>query len=298
MEEDTFRKTISEITERYRAKARRNGPQVVARNRMVSAVLSKPDRSSRAPLSSGLLAELNRKNLATNAFETIGDGSVLWGHLGLLFADTASTKWYPVNEREASLIGRKLAAPNVPTWILAETLNNRFVAFRPSCVQLTWLLNDDCDAPEGNWDRESVFLDFDGRSTEFYEAVADWAADELWGSDNFAEKHSDAIRCEVLSMLKMKGLIDDPEKVSEALRQTTIHFAAGDVMSYVADPRNLSELVFKAEDAENNDYFEISCADGEFIRYYNSSMLRMIEFPKSELLQGVPSATDIAPCRF
>ena len=40
------------------------------------------------------------------------------------------------------------------------------------------------------------------------------------------------------------------------------------------------------EDAEDSDYFEISSADDDFICYYCSSMLRMIEIPKIELQQG------------
>ena len=241
-------------------------------------------------------SEFHSKNSIDECSTKAGDENALWGHLGLTFPDAAHTKWYPVNSRQACLIRGKLASPVVANWVLVETLNNRLVAFRPTSAQRIWLLDDDCDAPEGDWHREGVFYDADGRSAEFYSALSDWIDDKRTRKDRFSEHHTDGVRTEVLNALEKVGVVDDPEEVADRFRRTIIHFAAGRrTVAYITKPENLSELIFKIEDAEDDEFVEISSVEEEFYSYYSLSMLRMIEIPKSELEPKVRSASKSRP---
>ena len=92
-----------------------------------------------------------------------------WGHVGLKLDDGPS-KWFPVTSETSVRIRAQLAGIETEgDWITFPTLANKYVAFRPTAIRKTWLLDDACDGPEGDWENE---LPYAGLPLEMYRAFA------------------------------------------------------------------------------------------------------------------------------
>ena len=88
------------------------------------------------------------------------DADGFWGHLGLKLPSAGHTKWYPITVGEADRMRRILTGGfDTAEWAVIQTLNNRMLAFRPKQMQRIWLLDDDCDQPEGDWAWRAIWDD-------------------------------------------------------------------------------------------------------------------------------------------
>jgi hypothetical protein len=76
--------------------------------------------------------------------------------------------WFPVTAGAVQEVTSALInVEGADTWISFETLANRFVAFRPTALRKLWLLDDDCDQIEGDWELD---LPYQGLPLEMYRA--------------------------------------------------------------------------------------------------------------------------------
>lgn len=108
--------------------------------------------------------------------ETIEDG--WWGHIGLSLCSKYRAKWYPITLNCANRLTYSMQNILSPDdWVVASTLNNRLLAFRPCAVAKTWLLDEAQVAPTEEWE---VPIDgYLGRSPEFYKALEEYYFEEL-----------------------------------------------------------------------------------------------------------------------
>lgn len=215
-----------------------------------------------------------------SGFESAG---TFWGHLGLRFAGNAKSKWYPLSSEEADRVRSNLRrSQDVNEWLVVETMNNHTLAFRPKQLQRIWLLDDACDAPEGDFDREAPWHDWEGLPAEIYLAMADWADGNCSGKGGPKSAYSKAIQKAAVSMIQQAGLMNRPDDVRSALQHTTVHFTDGSTTHYEVNPENLLALA-ELDDEPDTQVVEISASENDFESFYPASALTMIDIPTIEL---------------
>lgn len=238
-----------------------------------------PARANVAPLPS----------VAAGANDTASKGSGaeiaerFWGHLGLRFVDSAKSKWYPLSTEEADRVRSNLRrCQDVSEWLVVETMNNHTLAFRPKQLRRIWLLDDACDAPEGDFDREAPWHDWEGLPAELYLAMADWAEGNSSGKGGSKSAYSKAVHRAAISMVKEAGLTNRPDDVRSTLRHTTVHFTDGSTTKYEVNPEDLLALA-ELDDDPDTQVVEISAVDGDSESFYPAKALTMIDIPTIEL---------------
>ena len=241
-----------------------------------------PSSNRIPPLPSGA----DRSEVSISGEQNIESAAKFWGHLGLRFSGQAKSKWYPISSEVADRVRQNVKrSQNVSEWIVVETMNNHTLAFRPMQVHRIWLLDDTCAAPEGDFDREAPWHDWEGLPPEMYLAMAEWA-DRAYG--NCSEKgdpisaFSRATYKTAVSVIKQAGLADRPEDVRAALRHTTVHFTNGSTTQYEVNREDLLELV-ELDAQPDIQLVEISACDRDFESFYPTSALTMIDIPTIEL---------------
>lgn len=211
------------------------------------------------------------------------DADGFWGHLGLLLPGAAKTSWHPITAGEATRLRRNLANGDASAWIVAQTLNNHVLAFRPTELKRIWLLDDACDQPKDDWDWKGPWNDYNGIPLELYRAMGDWVDEELSGSGDFEENNSPAMQETALSLIKEGSFLDRPEELNALLRHTVLHFTDGSTVKYEADREELENLVGELEGETEVSVVELSASGGDFQSFYPTSSLRLVDIPMIEL---------------
>ncbi len=220
---------------------------------------------------------------AVSSVSGVESAGTFWGHLGLRFVGKAKSKWYPLSSEEADRVRSNLyRSQDVSEWLVVETLNNHTLAFRPKQMQRIWLLDDACDAPEGDFEREAAWYNWEGLPAEVYLAMADWADGNSSGEGGPKSAYSEAIRESAVSLINLAGLTSRPDEVRSALRHTTIHFTDGSATQYGVNPENLLALA-ELEDDPDIQVVEISASGNDFESFYPARALTMIDIPTIEL---------------
>lgn len=200
-----------------------------------------------------------------------------YGHLGVLLPDAVHTAWFPISRIVATSVRRQIAAcRDSYAWITAETLNNRFIVFRPDRVKRIWLLDDASDGPPGDFVSSTAIDDHAGLPRPIYEATANWSD----GEDMKAGKCS-TIGNAAMQLIARAGFERREFELRKILRFTTIHFLDGTSTSYEANRQNLIDSITAFED--NDKIVEISHAEDDFESFYATDMLRMVDISLLEL---------------
>ncbi|MFL6856904.1 MAG: helix-turn-helix domain-containing protein [Allosphingosinicella sp.] len=167
------------------------------------------------------------------------DEEVFWGHLGLLYPGWKEPEWYPIGgdtrDRLWSAL-RNLDVDDRDRWVMCETLNNRMLAFRPDGLERAWLVDDDCDGPEGFWNPSFPLHDYSGHPTVVYRAMEEWLEGE-WGIEEGDEEEQD--RRKIVEDLIKEAKLQDPDKLHAFLHHTIVHTNAGTAFSVWIEPEDL-----------------------------------------------------------
>jgi len=206
-------------------------------------------------------------------------GDTLWGHIGLKLPDEIHTKWYPISAKNAGKVRRDMSLLRGGCgWIIAETLNNRLLAFNPKQMQRVWLLDDGNDAPENDFRWATTMDDYAGIPIELYRLMAAW----IDGPSAFERAGSKQEQTAALELIEQGGFSDRRAEFAALLRNTVIHFTAGASASYEANHQNLVDLIFSIESEADDEIVEISENSNAFESYYPINMLRLVEIPLLE----------------
>ena len=195
-----------------------------------------------------------------------------WGHLGLLYPNEMKTRWYPVTPGTANYIERCLRPDQGERddWIGVSTLNNRLLVFAVQAMKRIWLLDDNANRPNDDWDL--TWDGYQGLSPEIYRALEArfYSLDEQYKAD-----YPVALRGMLDEIVKGNGF-DDKAKIAERILDTHIHFRDGTLIHYWVETRDIMSLILDAE-SDTSRVFVIS--GGEFESYYPVNAVRMIDLP-------------------
>lgn len=103
--------------------------------------------------------------------EVVEGGQYFWGHIGLGLPRSDYTKWYPITARTANQVVGTINNSSVDGFISIETLNNRSLYIHKQNIQHIYLLDDNADALDGDW--ELGWDGYIGYSTEVYLALVE-----------------------------------------------------------------------------------------------------------------------------
>lgn len=202
----------------------------------------------------------------------IGRTGEFWGHLGLLYPNETKTRWYPITQGTANFIERGLwpDQDEGDGWIIVSTLNNRLLVFAAQAMKRVWLLDNNADQPDDDWDL--TWDGYQGLSPEIYRALEErfFGLDEQYKADYPA-----ALRNILDEIVKEDGF-DDEAKIAERILDTHIHFRDGTLIHYWIETQDIMNLILSAESGTPR-IFRIN--DGEFKSYYPANAIRMIDLP-------------------
>lgn len=118
------------------------------------------------------LKDVTRSWYYSEVQESGGEGGqYFWGHIGLGLPRSEFTKWYPITARTANQVARVIKSDFVDDFISIETLNNRSLYINKQNIQHIYLLDDNADALDGDW--ELGWDSYGGYSPEVYPALVD-----------------------------------------------------------------------------------------------------------------------------
>jgi transcriptional regulator with XRE-family HTH domain len=222
--------------------------------------------------------------MTTRYYILSDDSDGFWGHLGLLMPGESKTRWYPVTFDVANRVRNRLkSGEDAANWIVAETLNNHALVFRPDEMQRIWLLDDACDGPSDDWRPSGLWNDYNGIPLELYQAMAEWAGDQIEGYDDFERKNSQKLRENALAMIEKAGMLDKPEDLEAFLCNTVVHFVDSKTVSYRVEQDNLSRLAMDLDTGFETRILELSAEGGNFESFYPAARIRLIDVPMIEL---------------
>jgi transcriptional regulator with XRE-family HTH domain len=245
-----------------------------------------------------------------------------WGHVGLKLGDLPS-RWFPVTASSAA--GVRDALVNLEDdngWIGFETLANRFVAFRPAATRKTWLLDDDCDGPNDDWELD---LPYQGLPLEVYRAFErlhdSSISSEQWEAVIASMPHigSNGMKCagnrEVWAdyLAKMSAhfngevsqsflayaaseFVDrkfhDENRYYRYMHHTEVHFVDGTSEAFWVDPADLSEFAIEIDAEPVPTIVRLQHEGGEAESYYPASRLIAVIMPLIGLLDAQKDADE------
>lgn len=205
-------------------------------------------------------------------FDKADHADGFWGHLGLLYPNETKTRWYPVTQDTANYLERCLRPDQGERddWIIALTLNNRFLIFAVQAMKRIWLLGNNADQPEDDWNL--TWDGYQGFSPDIYRALEArfFGLDEQYKAD-----YPVALRSILDEIVKDDGF-DDEAKIAERLLDTHIYFRDGTSTHYWVETQDIMTLILDAESGASR----IFVMNGEeFESYYPVNSVRMIDLP-------------------
>ncbi|MGH8762579.1 MAG: helix-turn-helix transcriptional regulator [Nitrosospira sp.] len=205
-------------------------------------------------------------------FVKAGCADGFWGHLGLLYPNETKTRWYPVSQGAANYIEKCLRPDQGEgdDWIIVPTLNNRFLIFAVQAMKRIWLLDNNADQPDDDWNL--TWDGYQGLSPDIYRALEArfFGLDEQYKADYPA-----ALRSILDEIVKEDGF-DDKAKVAQRLLETHIHFRDGTLTHYWVETQDIMTLILDAESGASRVF---GMSGGEFESYYPVNSVRMIDLP-------------------
>ena len=195
-----------------------------------------------------------------------------WGHLGLLYPNETKTRWYPVTRSTANYIETCLRPDRGEggDWIVVSTLNNRLLVFAVQAMKRIWLLDNNANRPDDDWD--ITWDGYQGLSPEIYRALGA----RFFGLDEqYKVAYPAALRSILDEIVRGDGF-DDGAKIAERILDTHIHFRDGTLIHYWIETQDIMSLILDTESGTSR-VFVVS--GEEFESYYPVNSVRMIDLP-------------------
>ena len=239
-----------------------------------------------------------------------------WGHIGLRIDDRPSI-WFPVTAGTAQEVTSALVnVESTDAWISFETLANRFVAFRPTALRKVWLLDDDCDQIDGDWELD---LPYQGLPLEMYRAFdrlydhpigetawkeasaaipkegprgeptggdpEKWRAFVNKLADAFDGEASEAFLLSVAETYATERLYEE-DRFFRYMHHTKIRFADGAIDEFWAEPADLSAFAFELDLEEVPRMVRLAHLDLSAEPYYSTTRLAAVVMPLIDLMDA------------
>lgn len=281
-------RTDRDMTQQQLADMLNTTQQTIARWETGKALPSVPALRDLATIFSTSVDDLLGQNLfsekiVTNSyylFEKDNDG--FWGHLGLRLKSEDYTFWYPITSSEYQRLWRYFRGGEENSWFVTKTLNNRMLAFQAHHMNRTWLLDDACDEPKGDWQLGTFSNDYQGLPREVYSAMSDWAYDGAADNGDFIQNNSTILQNIVLNEIRESGMEDKSEKVIEELHYSKIFSKNGEVFSYEVEP---DELWSSIQDIELGlaRMLYLPATGSDFESFFPIDQLVLIDMPLSDI---------------
>lgn len=241
-----------------------------------------------------------------------------WGHAGLLLDGNDKTIWFPITSRTATAI-RRLLNTDVD-WLLFPTLDNHFVAARPNTVRKFWLVDDDCDAPEDDWNPPESYSGLPLEMYRAFEAFSDTLYDReeieaaarlipehdeegallkgapeewsIWAeraiSEIFDGEASETFIATVVEHIIALDL-HHHERISEFLHYSKIFYVGGGCDAFWVEPSKLSGLLEDIESFEVPRIVDLEKIGGTAEIYVPSERISAIIMPMLDVLDHAKS---------
>jgi transcriptional regulator with XRE-family HTH domain len=258
------------------------------------------------------------KPMPSTLYHTLGDDETdgFWGHAGLLLDSSPHTKWFPITASTAHAL--RMALASGADWALFPTLANKLVAFRPKTVRKIYLLDDNCDEIDGDWE---IDLPYQGLPLEMYKAfeILNDASyeEEVWrdalallskSDDDGSQEGESADWKQFCAKLATEFEGGASEKFIASVTQnfvqmdlhdegtfykvmhfTTLHFADGQHEALWVEPKNLAELVFDIETESVPATLELEHFGASAEVYVSASRISALEMPLLDVMNAMNS---------
>lgn len=208
-----------------------------------------------------------------------------WGHFGLRLPKGSHTLWFPISEEERVRVWgilRNADSHDDTEWFGCETLNNKLLIFNPTKIDRVWMLDDDCDGPDGDWTPKFKLDDYSGHPQAVYEAMDDWLDDALGVGNDDVE--SDERRAAVAGLISAAKL-EDTDSLSAFLHNTTIHFDDGERTTFWAEPVDVAAAAEEIEMGFHKLLY-LSGFGSTFESFFPLKKVCLIEFPLIDVNEG------------
>lgn len=197
-----------------------------------------------------------------------------WGNFGVLLPGATHTKWYPITDGERYRISESLA--NEQKWLTITTLNNRVLVINLCKVIRLWLLDDDADQPEEDWELKGD--EYTGLPFEIYKGMDDYARENDAWFDVSSEKFKEAVRLGI-DELNLAG-----EDLIEKLHNTIIHINGRPEISYWTKPEAQNRLISQAKCEKIGLMIYLPDYCDQFESYFAATSISVIDMPLLDLI--------------
>ena len=198
-----------------------------------------------------------------------------WGNFGVLLPGATHTKWYPITDGERDRISESLASEK--KWLMATTLNNRLLVINLDKVIRLWLLDDDADQPEEDWELEGD--EYTGLPFEIYKGMDDYERENDAWFDASSEKFKEAVR------LGIDELNVADEGLIEKLHNTIIHINGRPEISYWVKPEAQNTLISQAKCEKIGLMIYLPDYCDQFETYFAANSISIIDMPLLDLME-------------
>lgn len=198
-----------------------------------------------------------------------------WGNFGILTPGAEHTKWYPITDGEQSRITTGLANGN--NWLFVTTLNNRALLVNLTNVTRLWLLNDDADQPEEDWEVHGD--EYSGLPFEIYKGMDDFARENDAWFESSSEKYKEAV-LNSINELSING--DD---LLGKLHNTLIRVKDRPEVAYWVKPEALQSIILQAKMGRLGSIVQLPDYCDQFDSYFNTNNISVIDMPLLDLME-------------
>ena len=221
----------------------------------------------------------------TNSYFSLdGSDERFWGHIGILIPGNKNSCWYPITMQESNRIANFMLQLEVENpQILVSTLNNRMLLLNANAVQRVYLLNDDADQIDTDW--ELTWDAYQGHSPEIYRALVE----RLEGVDD-SDEWSDSFMAALDELIKEESLTD--ELILERIVQTKVYLNDASIQHLTPSDENLLAIIHNIE-MDSITVFDLSNPDRGLDIYLPTTAVRMIDMPLYKVVEACQLENDL-----